>query len=79
MSNELNQGQQGNGGYERQDIGTAGVLYFLVGLAVAGVLVYFLVNGLYLYPAEPLRGATDSGQPAGHRRSEGHAQASRGI
>ena len=39
----------GNGGYERQDIGTAGVLYFLAGLAVAGLLVYFIVRGLYSY------------------------------
>jgi hypothetical protein len=37
----------GNGGYERQDIGVAGVLYFLLGLAIAGFLVYFVVDGLY--------------------------------
>jgi hypothetical protein len=34
-------------GYEHQDIGAAGVLYFLLGLAVAGLLVYFIVDGLY--------------------------------
>jgi hypothetical protein len=39
----------GNGGYERRDIGSAGVLYFLAGLAVAGFLVYFIVMGLYSY------------------------------
>lgn len=39
----------GNDGYERQDIGAAGVLYFLLGLAVAGLLVYFIVDGLYHY------------------------------
>jgi hypothetical protein len=39
----------GNGGYERRDIGVAGVLYFLLGLAVAGLLVYFIVIGLYSY------------------------------
>jgi hypothetical protein len=38
-----------NGGYERQDIGAKGVLYFLLGLAVAGLLVYFVVDGLYSY------------------------------
>lgn len=37
----------GNGGYERSDIGTAGILYFLLGLAVAGFLVYFVVDGIY--------------------------------
>jgi hypothetical protein len=39
----------GNGGYERSDIGVAGVLYFLLGLAVAGLLAYFVVDGLYSY------------------------------
>ena len=39
----------GNGGYERSDIGAKGVLYFLLGLAVAGLLVYFVVDGLYSY------------------------------
>ncbi len=38
-----------NGGYERRDIGTAAVLYFLLGLAVAGLFSYFLVRGLYSY------------------------------
>jgi hypothetical protein len=38
-----------NDGYERQDIGISGVLYFLLGLAVAGLLVYFVVDGLYHY------------------------------
>jgi hypothetical protein len=39
----------GNDGYERSDIGIAGVLYFLGGLLVAGVIVYFVVDGLYSY------------------------------
>ena len=39
----------GNGGYERSDIGVAGVLYFLVGLAVAGLFVYIVVAGLYAF------------------------------
>jgi hypothetical protein len=39
----------GNGGYEHSDIGVAGVLYFLAGLAVAGLLAYFVVAGLYSY------------------------------
>ncbi len=36
-----------NGGYERSDISTRGVLYFLVGLAVGCMLAYFVVDGLY--------------------------------
>jgi hypothetical protein len=48
MSNQIQPANStGNGGYERQDIGAAGVLYFLLGLAVAGFLIYFIVDGLY--------------------------------
>ncbi len=48
MSNELHPvNSAGNSGYERQDIGAKGILYFLLGLAVAGVFVYFVVDGLY--------------------------------
>ena len=39
----------GNGGFERRDIGAGAVLYFLAGLAVLGVITYFLVNGVYRY------------------------------
>jgi|SRR5580658_1642034 hypothetical protein len=39
----------GNGGYERSDIGAGAVLYFLLGLLVAGLLTYFVVDGLYHY------------------------------
>ncbi len=50
MSNQPHpENSKGNGGYERRDIGAAGVLYFLLGLAVAGLLVYFVVAGLYSY------------------------------
>ncbi len=50
MSNHPNPANSnGHGDYERQDIGVAGVLYFLAGLAVAGLLVYFIVMGLYAF------------------------------
>src|ERR1017187_5854001 len=50
MSNEIHPVKStGNGGYERRDIGIPGVLYFLGGLAVAGLLVYFVVDGLYSF------------------------------
>jgi len=39
----------GHGSYERRDVGINGVLYFLVGLAVAGVIVHFVVTGLFGY------------------------------
>ena len=37
----------GHGNFERRDVGIAGVLYFLAGLAVAGVIVHFVVTGLF--------------------------------
>jgi len=50
MSNETNHGHQsGQGGYERRDIGVSAVLYFLVGLAVFGLITHFVVTGLYRY------------------------------
>jgi len=36
-----------HGDFERRDIRVAAVLYFLLGLAVAGVLAHFIVAGLY--------------------------------
>lgn len=39
----------GHGGFERRDIGDGPVFYFLAGLAVFGVIVYFLVIGIYNY------------------------------
>lgn len=35
--------------YERSDIATKGVVYFLIGLAVACLLSYFIVRGLFWY------------------------------
>jgi len=49
MSNEPNHVISGNGDYERSDIGVAAILYFLAGLAVSLLLVYFVVDGLYHY------------------------------
>jgi hypothetical protein len=50
MSNQTHPvNSNGHGDYERRDVGVAGVLYFLLGLAVAGLLAYFVVDGLYWY------------------------------
>jgi len=50
MSNDIKDANKtGHGDYERRDIGVGGVLYFLAGLAVAGLLVHFIVSGLYSY------------------------------
>jgi hypothetical protein len=39
----------GHGDYERRDIGISGVLYFLLALAVLGVITHFVVTGIYHY------------------------------
>jgi len=39
----------GHGSFERRDVGVAGVVYFLVGLAFACVIVYFVISGLFGY------------------------------
>ena len=50
MSNDPhNPNSAGHGGYERSDIGVSAVVYFLLGLAVAMLLVYFIVDGIYRY------------------------------
>jgi hypothetical protein len=36
-----------HGSYERQDLSPRGVIYFFVGLAVALVIIYFIVFGIY--------------------------------
>jgi hypothetical protein len=50
MNNEIHPANStGNGGYERSDIGIAPVLYFMLGLVVAGVFIYFLADGIFSY------------------------------
>jgi len=44
-----NSAGHGHGDYERSDIGVAGILYFLAALAFAGLVSYFIVDGLYHY------------------------------
>lgn len=48
MTNETQPGNStGHGSFERRDIGVAGVLYFLLGLAFAGVIIHFVATGLF--------------------------------
>jgi len=49
MNHEPNHANSGNGGFERRDIGVGGVLYFLAGLAVFGLISHFMVTALYHY------------------------------
>jgi hypothetical protein len=48
MSNDAYKSNpNGHGDYERRDIGISGVVYFIVGLIVAGFLAHFIVTGLF--------------------------------
>jgi hypothetical protein len=49
MSKDIKQTIPGHGSYERKDIGVAGVVYFLIGLAVAAVIIHFMIAGLYAF------------------------------
>src|ERR1700758_2385886 len=50
MANETKPANStGHGDFERRDIGVAGVLYFLLGLAFAGIIVHFVVTGLFAF------------------------------
>jgi len=50
MSDELNLHQEHEDiGYEREDLSPRGILAFLIGLALVGLLVHFAVKGMYGY------------------------------
>lgn len=55
MSDEMkhdseNQGGSGHeAGFEREDLGARGVFSFMIGLAVVGVVIYFIIIGLYSF------------------------------
>ncbi len=49
MSNDPHSAKSGHGGFEQRDIGVSGVIYFLVGLAVFGLLSHFAVTALYSF------------------------------
>jgi len=44
-----NQHPSGQEGFEQEDMSPAGVLYFMVGLAIVGILIQFIVTGMYRY------------------------------
>lgn len=39
----------GHGDFERQDLGVSTIVYFFIGIAVACVIAYFIVDGLYSF------------------------------
>ncbi len=50
MSDEMNPGHTGHETeFEREDLGTRGVFAFMIGLAVIGVVIYFIIVGMYSF------------------------------
>ena len=50
MSEELNHGHSGHEtSFEREDLSTRGVFAFMIGLAVTGVVTYFIIVGMYTF------------------------------
>jgi hypothetical protein len=48
MSETLNHGQ-GRKSFETEDLSPQGVFYFMAGLAVLGVVIYFVLTGMYRF------------------------------
>jgi len=46
---EIQKNAHNREGFETQDLSSAGVLYFMAGLAVVVVLIYFIVAGMYRF------------------------------
>jgi len=51
MSDEtLNHGNGGHGvEFEREDLSTRGIFAFMIGLAIIGVVIYFIITGMYTF------------------------------
>ena len=50
MSEELNHGHTNPGtSFEREDLSTRGVFVFMIGLAIVGIVIYFIIVGMYTF------------------------------
>jgi hypothetical protein len=51
MSEEMtNHGQSGHGTeFEREDLSSRGVFVFMIGLAIVGLVIYFIIVGMYSF------------------------------
>jgi hypothetical protein len=68
MSDEKIGGHNADTGFEQEDLSPQGVFYFMGGLAVLGVVIYFILVGMYRYldnydrthqpPANPMASTT---------------------
>jgi len=76
MSDEtMNHGHNGHGvEFEQEDLSTRGIFAFMIGLAITGVIIYFIINGMYAFldryersqmtAASPLVPSTEAGRIA---------------
>jgi hypothetical protein len=86
MSDEhLNHGHSGHGvEYEREDLGTRGIFGFMIGLAITGVIIYFIVTSMYKFldkyeqsqmtSSSPLTRPEDSAMVGARRLPPGYAE-----
>jgi len=51
MSDEqMNHGHSGHGvEFEREDLSSRGIFAFMIGLAITGVVIYFIITGMYSF------------------------------
>ena len=59
-----NQGHSGHETeYEREDLGTRGVFSFMIGLAIVGIVIYFIIVGMYRFLDKYERSQMTSASP----------------
>lgn len=46
---QLKDHSAGQNGFEHEDMSPAGVMYFMLGLAVVAILIHFILTGMYRY------------------------------
>lgn len=65
MSDErLNQGHSGHGvEYEHEDLGSRGVFGFMIGLAITGVIIYFIITSMYTFLDKYEQGQMSASSP----------------
>jgi hypothetical protein len=50
MSDEMKHSHSGQeGGFEREDLSTRGVFAFMIGLGIVGLVIYFIIVGMYTF------------------------------
>lgn len=50
MSDDMNHGHGAHGvEFEREDLSTRGIFAFMIGLAIIGVAIYFIIHGMYTF------------------------------